>query len=74
MIRQVTGEAGSVAMAFDLALRFDYGSIPPWLRAEPRVVRGVVGPDLVVLALADRCRLHATIASSPSSPWGPARR
>ncbi|HWD58459.1 MAG TPA: glycoside hydrolase family 15 protein [Stellaceae bacterium] len=49
MIRQVTGERGSVAMAFDLALRFDYGSIPPWLRAEPRVVRGVVGPDLVVL-------------------------
>ena len=49
VIRQVAGEAGSVAMAFDLALRFDYGSIPPWLRAEPRVVRGVVGPDLVVL-------------------------
>ena len=49
VIRQVTGEAGEVAMAFDLALRFDYGSIPPWLRAEKRVVRGVVGPDLVVL-------------------------
>src|SRR6185312_5329422 len=46
---QITGERGRVAMACDLALRFDYGSIPPWLRAEPRVVRGVVGPDLVVL-------------------------
>jgi len=49
IIRQVTGESGQVAMASDLALRFDYGSIPPWLRAEPGVVRGVVGPDLVVL-------------------------
>jgi GH15 family glucan-1,4-alpha-glucosidase len=35
-------------MALDLALRFDYGSIPARLRAEPRSVRGVVGPDLVV--------------------------
>lgn len=49
VIRQVTGESGEVAMACDLALRFDYGSIPPWLRAEARTVCGVVGPDLVVL-------------------------
>ncbi|HEY1795652.1 MAG TPA: glycoside hydrolase family 15 protein [Stellaceae bacterium] len=49
VVRQVTGERGEVAMVCDLALRFDYGSIPPWLRAEPQVVRGVVGPDLVVL-------------------------
>jgi GH15 family glucan-1,4-alpha-glucosidase len=35
-------------MALDLALRFDYGSIPPWLRVEPRSVSGVAGPDLVV--------------------------
>ncbi|HTW50832.1 MAG TPA: glycoside hydrolase family 15 protein [Stellaceae bacterium] len=49
VIRLVIGEAGEVAMACDLSLRFDYGSIPPWLRAEQRVVRGVVGPDLVVL-------------------------
>lgn len=58
VIRQVTGESGSVVMAFDLALRFDYGSIPPWLRAAPRIVRGVVGPDLVVLRspVDVRCR------------------
>jgi GH15 family glucan-1,4-alpha-glucosidase len=49
IIRQVTGEAGKVPLAFDLTLRFDYGSIPPRLWAEPRSVRGVVGPDLVVL-------------------------
>jgi GH15 family glucan-1,4-alpha-glucosidase len=49
VIRQVAGETGMVAMAFDLALRFDYGSIPPWLRVTPRTVCGVTGPDLVVL-------------------------
>ena len=49
IIRRVTGEYGRVAMGCDLALRFDYGSIPPWLRPERRTVRGVVGPDLVVL-------------------------
>jgi GH15 family glucan-1,4-alpha-glucosidase len=48
IIRQVTGEAGRVPLVLDLALRFDYGSIPPRLWAEPRSVRGVVGPDLVV--------------------------
>ena len=49
VLRQVTGESGRVVMTSDLALRFDYGSIPPWLRADKQVVCGVVGPDLVVL-------------------------
>jgi GH15 family glucan-1,4-alpha-glucosidase len=49
IIRQVTGESGHVTISSDLALRFDYGSIPPWLRAEKRVVCGIVGPDLIVL-------------------------
>jgi hypothetical protein len=48
VIREVIGEAGEMQMALDLALRFDYGSITPWLRSQPRVVWGVVGPDLVV--------------------------
>ena len=49
VIRQVVGEAGRVAMRLELALRFDYGGVPPWLCVEPRLVRAVVGPDLVVL-------------------------
>lgn len=48
VIRQVTGEAGTVAMVLDFALRFDYGSIPPWLHVEKHKVTGVVGPDLAV--------------------------
>ena len=48
VLRRVTGESGSVGMTSDLALRFDYGTIPPWLRRAERTVCGVVGPDLVV--------------------------
>ena len=70
VIRQVIGESGRVAMTLDLALRFDYGSIPPWLRAERRVVRGVVGPDLVVLCspvdlASDRDRITADFTVEP---------
>lgn len=49
MIREVAGERGQVEFALDLALRFDYGAEAPWLRAAPREVIGVIGPDLVVL-------------------------
>ena len=50
IIRQVTCEAGEIRMdALDLALRFDYGSIPPRLLAEPRAVLAALGLALVVL-------------------------
>jgi GH15 family glucan-1,4-alpha-glucosidase len=48
VIRRVLGGAGHVPMTLDLALRFDYGSVPPWLNMTPRVAAGAVGPDLVV--------------------------
>ncbi len=64
VVRQVSGEAGSVAMRLDLGLRFDYGSIPPWLRAGKRTVRGVVGPDLVILrSPVDLCCADECIAA-----------
>jgi GH15 family glucan-1,4-alpha-glucosidase len=49
IIRQVVGESGEVVFALDLALRFDYGGEAPWIRAAPREIIGVVGPDLVIL-------------------------
>jgi GH15 family glucan-1,4-alpha-glucosidase len=49
IIRRVAGERGEVAFALDLALRFDYGAEAPWIRAAPREVVGVIGPDLVIL-------------------------
>ena len=49
IVRRVAGESGEIAFALDLALRFDYGTEPPWLRATPREIIAVVGPDLVAL-------------------------
>ncbi len=73
VIRKVTGEAGEIEMVLDLALRFDYGNIPPWLRVEPRVARGVVGPDLVVFrspidiaCIAERIVAEFTITAGES--------
>ncbi|MFL5267837.1 MAG: glycoside hydrolase family 15 protein [Stellaceae bacterium] len=64
VIREITGEGGEVEMVLDLALCFDYGSISPWLRFEPRVVRAVVGPDLVVFrSPIDICRTGQRIVA-----------
>ncbi|MEO8716347.1 MAG: glycoside hydrolase family 15 protein [Acetobacteraceae bacterium] len=50
VVRIVTGLGGQVDMRLDLALRFDYGLISPWMEAHPDgSAWGVVGPDLVVL-------------------------
>ncbi len=50
VIRIVTGLGGQVDMRLDLALRFDYGLVSPWMEECPDgSIRGVVGPDLVVL-------------------------
>jgi GH15 family glucan-1,4-alpha-glucosidase len=70
IIRQVVGETGRVAMIFDLGLRFDYGSVPPWQYSEPRQVRAVVGPDLVMLhaPLDLTCEHERTRASFTIEP------
>ncbi len=53
LVRIVRGERGRVAMRFELVLRFDYGSIVPWVtRLEARTLRAIAGPDMVVLRSA----------------------
>ena len=50
LVRIVEGLEGSVPMRMLLAIRFEYGSIVPWLRrlgGETRV--GVAGPDALIL-------------------------
>lgn len=50
VVRLVQGRRGEVAMAMELILRFDYGSIVPWVTSEPdRPWTAVAGPDLVAL-------------------------
>jgi hypothetical protein len=68
IIRQVTSEGGEIPMVLELALQFDYGNVPPWLRAQPRTVRGVVGPDLVVFRSPIDARARAKYAGHRLPP------
>jgi GH15 family glucan-1,4-alpha-glucosidase len=49
VVRIVEGVEGRVAMRMDFAIRFDYGSIVPWVRAVDGGIRAVAGPDTVYL-------------------------
>ncbi|GAA2202632.1 glycoside hydrolase family 15 protein [Sinomonas flava] len=50
LVRIVEGIRGSVTMALELVLRFDYGHIVPWVRRSGRGLHAVAGPDSVYLA------------------------
>ena len=45
LVRIVEGIEGTVPMRMELRVRFDYGSIVPWVRAIDGGVRAVAGPD-----------------------------
>ncbi|MFB9377145.1 glycoside hydrolase family 15 protein [Kineococcus gynurae] len=47
VIRIVEGLEGEVAMSSELTLRFDYGSIVPWVRRRDDELEAVAGPDSV---------------------------
>ncbi|HEY2960431.1 MAG TPA: glycoside hydrolase family 15 protein [Actinomycetota bacterium] len=47
--RVVEGASGRVRMRMDLAIRFDYGSIVPWVRRRDGALQAVGGPDSVWL-------------------------
>ena len=49
VVRIVEGTRGKVEMRMELALRFDYGSIVPWVRSRDGSIVGVAGPDAVSL-------------------------
>lgn len=49
LVRIVTGLEGVVEMEWVLDLRFDYGSMPPWVTQSADGIVGIVGPDLTVL-------------------------
>jgi len=49
VIRIVEGIRGQVEMHMELVLRFDYGSIIPWVRNVDGILMAVAGPDLVTL-------------------------
>jgi GH15 family glucan-1,4-alpha-glucosidase len=50
VVRLVVGRRGHVAMRTELVLRFDYGSIVPWVnRLDATTLRAVAGPDMAIL-------------------------
>jgi hypothetical protein len=49
LVRMVVGVRGRVAMRMHLVIRFDYGSIVPWVRHIPRGIQAIAGPDTMLL-------------------------
>ena len=49
VIRVVEGLSGRVAMAMELVIRFDYGSIVPWVRRIGDALTAIGGPDALCL-------------------------
>lgn len=50
LVRIAIGRRGRIAMRTELVLRFDYGSIVPWVsRLENGLLQAIAGPDMVVL-------------------------
>jgi GH15 family glucan-1,4-alpha-glucosidase len=49
VVRRVVGLSGGVAMRCELVIRFDYGSIIPWVRSDGRELRATGGPDTLYL-------------------------
>lgn len=49
VVRIVVGRRGQVRMRMELVVRFDYGSIIPWVRRTKGVLRAVAGPDELTL-------------------------
>lgn len=49
IVRIVEGRRGTVPMRMDLALRFDYGKVVPWVQRDDGGVTAIAGPDAVHL-------------------------
>jgi GH15 family glucan-1,4-alpha-glucosidase len=49
LVRIVEGVRGHVEMRMELVLRFDYGSIVPWVRNVEGTLVAIAGPDAVLL-------------------------
>ena len=48
IVRLVRGERGIVPMRFEIVLRFDYGSVMPWVRRRPDGISAIAGPDAIL--------------------------
>ena len=64
LIRIVEGRRGTVEMRSELRIRFDYGSVVPWVRRVDGALQAVGGPDGLVLRTPVELHPHgyATVA------------
>ena len=49
LVRIVEGVRGRVPVRSELAIRFDYGSVVPWVRRTEWGIRAIAGPDTLLL-------------------------
>jgi GH15 family glucan-1,4-alpha-glucosidase len=49
LLRTVVGKRGQIRMKLDLVIRFDYGSVVPWVRRIDGGISAIAGPDMVRL-------------------------
>ncbi len=49
LVRVVVGIKGQVRMKFELVIRFDYGSVVPWVRSTESGISAIAGPDMIRL-------------------------
>jgi len=49
LVRVVVGVKGKVRMKMEVILRFDYGSVVPWVRKMDHGISAIAGPDMVRL-------------------------
>jgi len=72
VVRIVVGREGHVPMRMQLVIRFDYGSIVPWVRRTETGIRAIAGPDL--LEICTPLKMHGenltTIAEFEVSAGG----
>jgi GH15 family glucan-1,4-alpha-glucosidase len=46
----VVGKRGEVRMKMELVIRYDYGSVVPWVRKTERGLSAIAGPDMLTLS------------------------
>ena len=82
LIRIVEGMSGHVSMAMDLGIRFDYGSVVPWVRRSDGGIRATAGPETLYVRTGARLSgeglrtvAHFTVAAGERVPfelaWSP---
>jgi hypothetical protein len=57
-IRHIAGLRGTTRVRTELALRFDYGMLPPRITRQDGALIAIVGPDLTTL--------HGSVALQPT--------